>query len=194
VALLIGWLAWYLRDELKKAASRIVKVGVWGAEVALESTVPQQRPTRPGEALPEIKGTLAATEKPDTLSFEGEVKADDASVQAFIADIGSKISEDQLARAVQVTRHDLAAKFGSDARKQAEVLIWMNAALSVALGHERNYNVIFGSQLRLLGQMIPQMGVPASFARAVYEEAKAAFPELYRTITFEQPICQRARF
>lgn len=40
MALLIGWLAWYLRDELKKAASRIVKVGVWGAEVALESTVP----------------------------------------------------------------------------------------------------------------------------------------------------------
>ncbi len=56
----------------------------------------------------------------------------------------------------------------------------------MAIRHEQNYNVIFGSQLQLLAQIIIEPGVPPIVARQIYDAAKSANPEAYRAYPFEQ--------
>jgi hypothetical protein len=60
------------------------------------------------------------------------------------------------------------------------------ASLSVQLAHEKNYNAIFGSQLNLLAQANGAGGITPAFANALYEQAKAANPQLYTTYRFDQ--------
>jgi hypothetical protein len=96
------------------------------------------------------------------------------------------VSEDQLAGPVKIIRDDLTKDVGPDPKNQVEALTYLSAGLNVQLTHERNYNAIFGSQLQLLEQMNPAIGVPPSVPRQIYDAAKAAFPEMYRDYTFDQ--------
>jgi len=64
-------------------------------------------------------------------------------------------------------------------------LIRMVAVLRLARGHEIEYRLILGSQLGLLVQANSVTPPTMSQARQVYEAAKAANPELYRTFPFE---------
>jgi len=105
--------------------------------------------------------------------------------QEFIESIKMTISRNQLDPALVSTRKDLLAKVGDDLTAQNEVLTYAVASLNIQLGHERNYNLIFGSQLRLMAQMNVDMGVPPSVAIKIYNETKAAFPDAYQTYTFD---------
>ena len=103
-------LAWLLRDELTKIANRLLKIGLTGAEFAPPIAIPEQVPSPPSTGLPEIKGELNTTEKPDTITVEGKVDDTSKSVEPYIAEIKAHISEDQLARAVAVLRTELSTK------------------------------------------------------------------------------------
>jgi hypothetical protein len=107
-------------------------------------------------------------------------------VQRYIASLKAFIPEDQLREGVELMRRELISRFGTDQNDQIEGLIYNSVSLDVQLVHERNYNSIFGSQLNLLAQMNVDLGVPSSVAKGIYETAKAANPEVYRTYTFEQ--------
>jgi hypothetical protein len=67
-------------------------------------------------------------------------------------------------------------------------LLRIASAFSFALQFERTYNLIFGSQLALLQQlntMVP-LGTPTGEARRFFEVARGAFPDLYKTYSFDQ--------
>jgi hypothetical protein len=64
-------------------------------------------------------------------------------------------------------------------------LIRTVALLRLARGHEVSYRVIVGSQLTLLVQANSATPPTMSQARQAYEAAKAAYPDAYRTFTFE---------
>src|SRR5262249_46537463 len=56
----------------------------------------------------------------------------------------------------------------------------------IQLAHEKSYRAIFGSQLQLMALMNVDIGVPPNIAKGVYDTAKTAYPEVYRSYTFEQ--------
>jgi hypothetical protein len=93
---------------------------------------------------------------------------------------------DQLQDGLKNTRQYLAEKIGPDPKDQIEALIYLTSSLNVQIAHERNYNVIFGSQLQLLAQANGAGGVRPIVARNLYEAAKSTHPEVYRTFSFEQ--------
>jgi hypothetical protein len=169
---IVVWLVWYLRDEVKRAAARIIELGPTGAKFALP--LPPAQVASPPERL-QVPGPQLATPQ------EGSTR-----VQQYIASVRAFISDEQLDLEVPVIRADLYQKIGSDPADQVEALIYTVASLNIQIAHEKNYNMIFGSQLRLLWQMISAVGVAPEIARQVFEEAKAAYPDVYRHYTFEQ--------
>lgn len=60
------------------------------------------------------------------------------------------------------------------------------AALSIQLNHERTYAPIYGSQLRLMVLMNNPGGLDIEGARSVYTETTGAWPDRYKSYTFEQ--------
>jgi hypothetical protein len=85
-----------------------------------------------------------------------------------------------------MVRSDLIMKIGQNLQDQVEALIYALASTNIQLVHEKNYNLIFGSQITLLAQMNTDAGVPPDTARSIYDTAKSAFPDLYRTYSYEQ--------
>src|SRR5262249_13978538 len=104
----------------------------------------------------------------------------------FIANVRGYLSDEQIEPAARMVRDQLDKTFGPNPADQLEGLAYALASLNIQLSHEKNYNAIFGSQLRLLEQMIAGSGVPVEIARKTFEEAKSAFPEVYRDFTFDQ--------
>jgi hypothetical protein len=107
------------------------------------------------------------------------------SVELYISKLKNIVSEDQLEPAAQAIRQQLATAIGPTPQDQLEGLIYLAASLNVQLIHERNYGMIFGSQIRLLAQMNSQLQVTPAEAMQVYNEAKTAYPDPYRSIPFE---------
>jgi hypothetical protein len=177
----------YLRKEIKSLAPRITKASWTGFEVAPPNQIP---PPPPSGGFSTVSGGSSLIADATVLKRGSETEAQTSpssdSPAPFIAKIKETISEDQLDGPVKALRDDLTKNVGPDPKNQVEALTYFSAALNVALAHERNYNAIFGSQLRLLEQMIPGPGVPPSVARQIYDAAKAAFPDLYRGYTFDQ--------
>jgi hypothetical protein len=194
----VGVIFLYLRKEIKSLAPRITEAGWQGIKAA----PPNQNPSPPpsggistvsgGSITVGISGISSTAMTADTDHYsktgsETEAQTSPSRDAApFIAKLKANISEDQLDGPVKAIRDDLPKNVGPDLKNQVEALIYFCAALNVALTHERNYNAIFGSQLRLLEQMNPATGVPPSVARQIYDEAKAAFPDVYRDYTFDQ--------
>lgn len=56
---IVGWIIWYLRDEIKRAGSRIIELGPAGARFA---PPPEQVPTQP------TTGVSAAVQPASTLT------------------------------------------------------------------------------------------------------------------------------
>jgi hypothetical protein len=168
VVLIIVVLASYLRDELKRVVNRTVKAGLSGFEFAPPPS--EQLPSPPKEGIAVTSSTLQSTGRDRVREFM-------AGVRGFLAE--------QLEPAAQKVRSELDQTFGTNPSDQIEGLVYVVASLNVQLTHERHFIAIYGSQLRLMEQMIGT-GVSADVARKFYEEAKAMFPDVYRSYTFEQ--------
>jgi hypothetical protein len=104
-------------------------------------------------------------------------------VREFIA--GAKGWLPQLEPAAQRVRSELEQTFGTDPSDQVQGLVYLVASLNFQVSYERNYNAIYGGQLRLMEQMVGS-GVSTDGAQKIYEDAKAMFPDFYRSYTFEQ--------
>lgn len=170
---ILVWLVWYLRDAIKRAVGRITEVGLSGAKFA---PPPDQIPSAPQQG---VSATPSGSQP--AAPIEGGSR-----LQQFIANVRAFISDEVLDPAVQSVRADLPNKLGSNQADQLEGLIYTTASLNVQVAHERNYNAIFGSQIQLLTQMVPALGIPAQVARNVYAQAKSSYPEFYRTYTFDE--------
>jgi hypothetical protein len=135
----VALVVWYFRNDLKTALKRVTEVGLTGAKFEPPSPPEQQIPSPPSavtsQELPALKPNIPAP-KPD--------------MQAYIAQIKSFISADQLDPVLQKLKTELAT-VGTTTAGQFELLLYLTASLTVQLSHERNYNGIFGSQLNLLG-------------------------------------------
>jgi hypothetical protein len=168
----VAWVIWYLRHEVKDAAKRITALDLTGAKFAEPATqkIPAAPPT---EALPAAPSTPTQT-------------STTTSSQQIIDRIKAVVTPDQLDPAVQKIRSELSNSFASDPQAQNDVLTHGLASLNIQLQHERNYREIFGSQLKLLALMNTDAGVLPSVARQVYDEAKAKYPQVYQTYSFEQ--------
>jgi hypothetical protein len=86
--LLIVWLAWYFRDEVKRATTRITELGLTGAKFAppteqIATPPPEGVSAAAPSAQPPSEGIASASPKP-------------GSVQQFIDRIKTVISADQL--------------------------------------------------------------------------------------------------
>jgi hypothetical protein len=175
--LLIFWLVLYFRDEVKRAITRITELGLTGAKFA---------PPTEQVATPPPKGVSSAA--PSTQSSSGgsaPASAQLGSVQQFIDRMKRFIPADQLDLSVQAVRNDLKT-LSADPAAQVEALTYSVASLNIQVAYERSYRIIFGSQLRLMQLMNVDIGVPPDVAKGVYDTAKTAYPEFYRSYTFEQ--------
>jgi hypothetical protein len=170
---IVAWLVWYLRDEVKRAAARIIELGLTGAKFA--PPLPPEQVASPPERVLQAPGPQLPAPQ------EGSSR-----LQQYITSVRAFIPYEQVDVAVQRVRADLNQAIGSNPGDQAEALVYTVASLNIQLAQERNYNAIYGSQLRLLAQMTSSAGVSPAVTRQVFEEAKAAYPEAYRTYTFEQ--------
>jgi hypothetical protein len=90
-------------------------------------------------------------------------------LQQLISNITAFISKDQLDPSLQTTRSDLETKIGHELKDQVEALLYNSASLNVQLAHEKNYNVIFGSQLQLLAQANIDFGMLPTTAKAIQQ-------------------------
>jgi len=169
-----GLLVWCFREEVKRAAARIIELGLTGAKFAPPSP-PDQIPAKP---------TVSVSEGVGSAQGVGAATGVSSGAAVLVAAIKAKFSEDQLAPIVQELRHD--PKIGSSPQDQVESLLYFSASLSVQLGHERNYRMIFGSQLQLLEMMNADVGVSKEAAKSTYDAARTAYSDVYRSITFEQ--------
>jgi hypothetical protein len=175
----VVWLIWYLRDEVKRAAERIIELGLTGAKFAPPPPPEQTALSPPSPPPPPSLPT------PKDSTLPGELAASDRT-QQFIAEIKSRISEDQLIDYVQELRKQLPSRTTSDPKQQVEALLHFAASLAVQLGHEQVYRLIFGSQIAALVQMNPDGGASRKVIEDIYERAKSDFPEAYRSFTFGQ--------
>jgi hypothetical protein len=165
---------WYYRNELKTALKRITEIGVSGAKFG----------PPPEQQIASTPSTVTAQELPSA-SPKSDLSAPKPDLQVFIEKIKSFISADQLDPVLQKLRTELTALW-TNTSDQMETLWYLAASLSVQLAHEKNYNAIFGSQLNLLAQANGAGGITPAFANALYEQAKAANPQLYTTYRFDQ--------
>jgi hypothetical protein len=159
---------WYYRNEIRVALKRLTAIGPTGAK--FDPSPEHQIPSTPTLAaeLPPPKAD-ALTPQPD--------------LQTQIQQIKSLISADQLDPFTQKLRADLS---GVSPSQQLEALPYFVAALGIQLSHERNYIAIFGSQLNLLAQANGASGITPELANALYEQAKAAYPQVYAALRLDQ--------
>jgi hypothetical protein len=116
---------------------------------------------------------------------KSDVPVPKPDAQAYIAQLKSFTSADQLIPVLQRLRTELVSIAGTNTSDQIEVLTYSAAALMVQLSHEKNYNMIFGSQLGLLAQANGAGGIAPAIANILYEQAKTAYPQLYTTYRFD---------
>jgi len=166
----IVWAVWYFREELKVALKRIT--GIKFNE--LKFGPPEQQIASP-------PSKVTAQELP---ASEPDLLAPKPDVRTYIERIKSFISPDQLEPVLQNIRTELPGAVGTNQADQLEALKYLAASLLVQLSHEKNYNVIFGSQLRLLSQANVGAVAP-EVAKAIYERARTANP-VYGNYSFDQ--------
>jgi hypothetical protein len=180
VIVIVAGLAWYLRDPLKRVVNRMTKAGLSGLEFAPPPSEQLPSPPKEGVASAPLQSSGG-----DRAEFTGVAPLQSGNrVREFIAGVKGWLS-DQVEPAAQKVRSELDQTFGTNPSDQVEGLIYVVASLNVQLTHERHYNLIYGSQLRLMEQMVG-VGVSRDGAQKIYEEAKAMFPDVYRNSTFEQ--------
>jgi hypothetical protein len=182
----VVWLVWYLRDEVKRAFARVTEVGLTGAKFAPPSEQTPALPTGGVNLTPRDHQSGSPVIGAPVVQSANHAGSGSPGLQQYISVTTAFISQDQLDPSIQATRSELPTKIGPDQKDQIEALLYLSASLNVQLAHERNYNAIFGSQLQLLAQMNVDVGVQPIIAQAVYDAAKSANPEVYRSFTFEQ--------
>jgi hypothetical protein len=138
-------------------------------------------PSPPEQQIPSPPSAVTAQELP---APKPDVPAPKSGVQAYIAQIKSFISADQLDPWLLKLKTELAT--AGTTTDQFALLLYLTASLTVQLSHKRNYNGIFGSQLNLLAQINGAGGITPAMANTLYEQAKAAYPQLYTKYRFDQ--------
>ncbi|WP_295135413.1 hypothetical protein [uncultured Reyranella sp.] len=71
---------------------------------------------------------------------------------------------------------------------QVAALVQAQAAVQMQFAFEKTYRIIFGSQLSALrlADSYPTTGIPLKDVEAIFNSAKAHFPEIHKNRTFEQ--------
>jgi hypothetical protein len=128
-------------------------------------------------------GPLGVTlEKPPPAQLPVPTSA--ATANELISGIKQFISPEQLDPAVQVLKNTLNSRT-QNKDEQIEMLVHALASANIQLIHERVYRTIFGSQMEALVSMNNPSGATQETLKRFYDAAAAQYPELYRTITFE---------
>jgi hypothetical protein len=173
---LVIWIAWFLKDEVKRAALRLIEIGPGGAKFA----PPAQQTATPTEGVPA---------RPDS-SQPGAVKAlvmkGSSLAQQFIASWKAYFPPDELEPAVEAVRRDLPARAGTDPNDQIDALVYLVAANNLQLFYERTYNSIYGSQIQLLEQSRVLGNISPANAQQLYTATKTQYPDVYKLFSFEQ--------
>jgi hypothetical protein len=109
----VVWGTWYLRVELKAAAKRLTEIGPSGAKFA----PPEQQVA--GTAS-DVAAALGEEEKSGSVPVA-------PNLQAFLGQVRSVISDDQLQPQIQRIRADLVLVAGDNPRDQVEALMYNSA-------------------------------------------------------------------
>lgn len=175
------WLGYYFRGELRGVAGRIVRLGPAGVELAPS---PTQQTANPADSLDPLR---MSTGTPTSASAPVTGAGTRTSAQEFIAKARAEISADQLDPTAARVRQELDELANGDLTAKINIMIYAYSIANIQLAHERNYHVIFGSQIELLAQAnIFSDGLSDEATRAIYNRAAESYPDLYRTYTFEQ--------
>jgi hypothetical protein len=165
--------AFYFRDDIRRLTTRLVEIRPSGVKLAQQVT--PLEPTTPVPAsgpAGTTPGSAAGVSPPQ-------------SAAEFMAAVRAQFSAEEIEPVMSTIQSDVNARAGNDTKSRTEFLMLVLAAMSVQYRHERNYNLIFGSQLELLARM---NGGPLSLevCRSVYDNAVLRFPAEYRTYSFDQ--------
>src|SRR5262245_39985038 len=113
---LIFWLVWYLRDEVKRAATRITELGLTGAKFAPPTEqVATRRPRGVASAAPSAHPASGGI---------APASAQPGSGQQFIERMKRFISAHQRDPSVQAVRNVLKTTIGADPTAQVEALTY----------------------------------------------------------------------
>ncbi len=145
----------YFRNEIRSAFSRIKELGPSGVKLEGLSPAAQQTASPPNVAANEL-----------------------------ISGIKQFIAPDVIDLSVAEIRKDLSAR-SQNREEQIEMLVHALASANVRFHHQRNYNLIFGSQLGALARMNVAGGVTEEVVKPLYSEAATRFPDVYENFKFE---------
>jgi hypothetical protein len=165
---MLAGLVLYFRDEIRRLTTRLVEIGPSGLKL---SQTAQQ--TTPLEPTPVPAPGSAVT--PGSAVGAGE----------FAAVVRAQFAPEEIDWAMQLLQSDLTARAGNDPKDQVEFLRWALAGTTIQWRHERNYNMIYGSQLELLARLNGGP-IPLAACRPIYDTAVSKHPDFYRTYSFEQ--------
>lgn len=154
--LLILGVGFYFRNEIRAAFLRVTEVGPSGVKLA------------------GAPATQEVTASPTT-----------AAPNELIRGIREFISPELLDPAVQQIKSELA-RVGGTAGEQIETLAHALASVNIQIAYERNYRVIFGSQIEALIAMNGPAGALEQLLSALYANAAARYPGFYKTFSYEQ--------
>jgi len=168
--------------------SRKFKLGLAGVQVEAEAAtavIAQEKP-------PIAEGLVSAIAGAASVKAEGTVTVPTASTPAG----GHDTKRLEAVRNINVQpialeqedriRADLNGLGVLDAQEQVDLLIKHLAMTQIGLRFEGTYRTIFGSQVELLKWLNTRGGSTKTELPGFYQMAKANFPNLYETYSFDQ--------
>jgi hypothetical protein len=200
VALII--VIWHFRAEVKSLLTAIVTMRLRlpnGTEVGFittsQNTLPASNPTQ----LPTESTTLPVT----TALPSNTPRVDSGSniaLQDAITPLQTLVPADELNPVVTSFRNSLSRVTGNDLGGQVEYLLNLAAVLNIQLTHERNYRLIFGTQILLLKKLHELGEMSLDQVETVYNWAVATHSEFNKTYSFanwlgflnNNQLCQQA--
>jgi hypothetical protein len=176
-------LAFGFKDQIKRAAERLIEFSPTGG-AKFAPPIQEQIPPKPSDPL-EAGTTIEHAEGPPPMTDQN-LSHGSLLLQTFIANVRATVPDDVLLPAVDQLRPDVKSRLGDQPRDQVEGLIFSLSALNIHLTYEKNYQAIFGSQIRALAQMNTDFGSSRDALLAIFTAAKAAYPQLYGSYSFDQ--------
>jgi hypothetical protein len=171
-------IVFFFRIELRSVAQRVIKLTPTGLELAPPPE--SQIPTPPDAASLKLGTTANAGSSSTSESIP--------SISETIARLKLETPADQLTEVTNRIRGDLDRLIDASCEQKLEAMLLAFANMKIVLGHERNYRVIFGSQIELIARVniSSPLGLPKESAEAIYNNAANNFPDFYKTMTFDK--------
>lgn len=167
------------RAAITRLIDRIKNVGLLGARAEAYPT--NQSPDAAKAATSEIDD---AVRKEPTLAKPPQAPSNPPAVPAQVPVPGGVAKSIVQITVEQNIRNDPKLTMLTSAEAKVDLLIQYQAAAQIEVTFERVYRLIFGSQVRALRAAIRP--VPASVIEAIFNDAKARFPEAHSNRTFEE--------